>query len=171
MDRATFEHRHAAGRVRSRGQGQTRKREIAVVSFGVQLITALDPDGGIARPAEAHGARGDRIEHGPELARRPGNGAKDAGSRRLALERFLRLVEEAHVLDRDRGLIRECLDERDLAIAERSRSHTAKDHHPDLLIVAKQRHTQDGSASLGRGLQRGLVRRIREHVGNLDRLP
>src|SRR5947209_17937632 len=161
MDRATFEHRHAAGRVRSRGQGQTRKREIAVVSFGVQLITALDPDGGIAGPAEAQGARGDRIEHGPELARRPGNGAKDAGSRRLALERFLGLVEEAHVLDRDRGLIRECLDELDLAIAERSRSHTAKDHLPDLLIVAKKSNYQNGSERLLMGMQIVTCNRIR----------
>ena len=62
--------------------------------------------------------RGDRVEDGLKRVRRAGNDLQDLGDRGLSFERALRLVEEPYVLDRDRGLPRECLYQPDLMLGE-----------------------------------------------------
>ena len=71
------------------------------------------------RVAQARGALGDRVEHRLHVGRRARDHAQDLADRRLLVERVLRLVEEAHVVDRDRRLAREGLQQRDLVGRER----------------------------------------------------
>ena len=63
--------------------------------------------------------RHDRIEHGLRVGRRRADDAQDVGRRRLPSEGALRLVEEARVVQRDRGLARQSGQELELALVER----------------------------------------------------
>src|SRR5438034_2363961 len=67
---------------------------------------------------EAERALGDRVEDRLLVGRRARDRTQDGGERGLSIERRLRLVEEAHVLDGQRGLFREGLDEGCLAARE-----------------------------------------------------
>ena len=60
----------------------------------------------------------DGVVHGLHVGRRAADDAQDVGSGGLPGERLLRLVEQARVLDRDHGLVRERLRERYLLVVE-----------------------------------------------------
>ena len=77
-------------------------------------LAVVGEDEGRARATQTQFRRGDRIEDRSHIRRRTRDHAQDVAGRRLLLERFLRLVEKAHVLDRDGGLIGECFQQRDL---------------------------------------------------------
>ena len=68
------------------------------------------------RVAQPQRALGDRVEHRLHVGRRARDHAQDLADRRLLLERFLGLVEQAHVFDRDRRLVGEGLQQRDLLV-------------------------------------------------------
>src|SRR5712692_3976964 len=68
----------------------------------------LDPDdAAVIGMRQSNRVADDGIEDGPDRERRAAHDAEDVGERGLSLERLLRLVEEAYVLDRDRCLVRE----------------------------------------------------------------
>jgi hypothetical protein len=67
----------------------------------------------LARRVRQHG-----VEGGLQLARRTGNDTQHFRSRRLLLQRFAQLVEQARILDGDDGLSRKILEQRDLFVAE-----------------------------------------------------
>ena len=71
-------------------------------------------DVGRAGPAQLECGIRDRIEHGLNIRRRLADDAQYLACRQLSLERVLSFVEEAHVLDRNHSLVRECLEEADL---------------------------------------------------------
>src|SRR5439155_20650190 len=75
----------------------------------------------------------------PQLRSWPADRSEDLARRGLLVERLLRLVEEADVLDRDRGLIGEGLHEIDLSLRERADRLAADDEATDRPSLTQQR--------------------------------
>ena len=96
------------------------------------------------RLAEAQGLVDDRLQHRAHVVARVGDGPQHRRARRLPLEPFLCLVEETDVLDRDRALSGECLDECDLPIVERPHGAPRKEDHADRAIFFEHRYDQHG---------------------------
>src|SRR3990172_2982540 len=78
--------------------------------------------------AQAHRALSDRVEDRLDVRRRAADHAQDLTGRRLLLQRLrevavagLEFREEAHVLDRDHGLVGEGPEQSDLLFGERPR--------------------------------------------------
>ena len=88
----------------------------------------------------------DRVQHGLHIGRRTGDHAEDLGDRGLLLQRLLRLVEQADVLDRDRRLAGEGLDQRDLVRGEHSRLAPEEEDASVGAAFADQGHRQHGPA-------------------------
>ena len=91
--------------------------------------------------AEPSGALCNAVQHGLDIGGRAADDAEDLGRGRLLLERFgqfavarLQLVEHPHVLDRDRRLVGEGLDQFDLLRGERPHlgavDRQGSDRHP-----------------------------------------
>ena len=105
-------------------------------------VLTHDRHGRVVGVAESRGALGDRVEDGLDIRRRARDHTEDLGDGGLTLERLLRLVEQAHVLDRDRRLVGEARDELDLLRRERTDLVAAQRHHPDRLAVAQDRYAE-----------------------------
>ena len=71
------------------------------------------------------GAFRDRVEYRLHVGRRTGDDLQDIGGRGLPLQRFLGLVEQPDVLDRDHGLVGEGLQQLDVVIGETRRARAA----------------------------------------------
>ena len=85
---------------------------------------------------------------------------QDLGGRGLLLERFLRLVEQAHVLDRDHRLVGEGLEQLDLLSGESApRFHGRRTIAPMRLAVAQHRHAEHRAPVPPRSAMRRGVRR------------
>ena len=93
-----------------------------MVRYRAMNIAFHEPDDDVVRSAEARGALSDRVEHRLGVGGRAADDAQNLRCRRLLLERFLRLVEQPHVLDRDHRLGGERFEELDLFIGERRTS-------------------------------------------------
>ena len=88
-------------------------------------------------------------EHRLQIERRSADDLQHLGGRGLQLQRLrqiararLHLVEQAHVLDRDDGLVGEGLDKRDLPVGEAARLRTRQGDHADHFAVAVHRHRE-----------------------------
>src|SRR5258705_6682381 len=95
-------------------------------------IAVLTVDGGVERLAEASGALRHGVEHRLDVGGRARDDAEDLARRRLLFEGFGHLLvrrrerlvpfpelrEQTHVLERDHGLVRKRLEQRDLPVAE-----------------------------------------------------
>ena len=73
------------------------------------------------------------------------------------LERFLGLVEQARVLDRDHRLAREGLQQVDLALGEHARLGARHRDRAYDLALAQHRHRQHGAVAGEPGDVQGLV--------------
>ena len=136
----------------------------------LQLVAIGEIHGCRRGVAEAGCPFGDRLQHGQHVGRRARDHAQDFRDRRLLLQRFLRLVEQPHVVDRDRGLIGERLHERDLLLGEQPRLHPPQLDGADRPILAEQRHRQRGvmpDASLQLAADREVVLRSGSEVFDL----
>ena len=111
----------------------------------------------------------DDVEDRLKIERGSTDRLQDVGGRGLLLESFFRLVEEAHVLDRDGGLARERLEDLDLTRAEQRDVEPAHDDDPFDLRVAHDRDAEEGLRDV-RGRAGGVVVRIGADVLDLDRL-
>src|SRR5215471_13311679 len=98
--------------------------------------------------AESARARDDRIEDRLNVRRRARDDLQYLASRRLPVERVLRLVEQSDVLDGDNGLVGEALEKPDMRIGERPYLSAADDQSADGGSLLQQRHTQYGPDSL-----------------------
>ena len=124
--------------------------------------------------AESDSVAHDRLEHRLHVGRRGADHAKYRGSCRLLLQCLsqlararLHLVEQAHVLDRDHGLVGEGRDQLDLLLGERPDDAPRQADHADHRIPAQQRHAEHGSpVSLGLRLEPGELG-VLEHVGDV----
>ena len=86
----------------------------------------------------------DRVVDRLHVRLRSADDAKDVGSGRLPGERFLRLVEQARVLDGDHRLVGERLRERDLRVVEAPIAARRIADAADGAAVAQQGHEQRG---------------------------
>ena len=83
----------------------------------------------------------------------------------------LDLVEQSHVLDRDRGLVGEGRYKLDLLVGERPHLQARQRKHADRLALAQHRHTEQGPISpKPLRLDKGVVR-VSEHIGNVNDFP
>jgi hypothetical protein len=74
-----------------------------------------------ASAAQNAGPFGDRVEHRLDICRRAADDAQDLGRRGLPVERLLRFVEQADVLDRDHRLVGEDLQQPHVLVGEQAR--------------------------------------------------
>src|SRR5499425_2930507 len=107
--------------------GQSRRNRAVVGDRPQTSLLWLEEDS-IVRSAETRGAGDHCVEHGLEVRRRGTNDSQDLGGGGLLLQRLreipvalFQLLEKAHVLDGDHGLVGERLKELDLAVRERAR--------------------------------------------------
>ena len=100
---------------------------------------------------------GDRLEHRLNVAGRPADDAQDGRGRGLPLERLARLVEQAHVLDRDHRLVGEDLQQPDVLLGEVARLLAADADRADDFAVADQRHGQVAAVA---DLHRRILQRV-----------
>src|SRR2546430_14736054 len=99
----------------------------------------------VARATYAGGALGDRVEDRLDLGWRAGDHSEDLAGCRLPLERFFRLVEQADVLDSDRGLVGERFEQTDLLGCECVWFSSSQDENADDVVAAFQRNADDRS--------------------------
>jgi hypothetical protein len=92
----------------------------------------------IAAPGKSHSTIDDRIEYWLRIAERLADDAQYLRRCRLLLERFgefaralLFGLEQPHVLNRNYGLVGECLDQFDLLFGERPDDRTRQRDHAD----------------------------------------
>jgi hypothetical protein len=100
--------------------------QIAVIAIDAPHACAAQPEGTLD----------DDVEHRLHVRRRTGDHLQDFGSGRLPLQRLLGLVEQAGVLDRDNGLMGECLEQSDVMVSERASFFAGDSDRPDHAGVA-----------------------------------
>jgi hypothetical protein len=121
--------------------------------------------------AEQAGALGHRLEHRLHVGRRRADHLQHLGRRGLPVERLLRLVEEAHVLDRDGGLIGEGCQQLDLLVGECPHFLAPHDDDADDRVAADHRRAEHGAVA-AETLRLGLpVVGIGERIQDLHGLP
>jgi hypothetical protein len=105
--------------------------------------------------AQTQRASNDRVEHWLHVGWRAGDDPQDLPGRCLLLERLGQLaiprpelLEQARVLDRDHRLGGEGLDQRDLALRERSGLGPIEGQRPDRFAFPEQRDAQAGANPL-----------------------
>ena len=104
-------------------------------------------DGCVIRMAELDGVLDDRPEHAGKVFRRLAHRFEDLADRDLALERLASLGGESRIVDRDRGLVSECANQRDLAVAERAHVRPDERQHSNHARAAKERNSEDGAVA------------------------
>ena len=91
------------------------------------------------RRRELHRTLDHCLEERSEIESRAAHRSEDFCDGGLLVQRLLGLVEQAHVLDRDDGLVRERLKQVDLLIRERAHLHSAQSDRPDGGRAANER--------------------------------
>jgi len=100
---------------------------------------------------QAPAAVEDLVEHGRGIRDRAADHLQHFAGGSLALERFARFVEKAHVLDGDHGLVGEGLQQLDLVGREGARLAARDGDRPDGLALAHHGHDHLGTkAALAR---------------------
>jgi hypothetical protein len=129
--------RHRAGESFS----ERRLRVSVDVEMGANVEAAvLDmKEGAEVRGAQAHGVARDALEDRLYVGRRAADDLEDLRGGSLLLERLLRLVEQARVLDGDDCLVGERLDQRHLLVVEPGRFSARGRNVADRRSLAHQR--------------------------------
>jgi hypothetical protein len=83
-----------------------------------EAVAVTAEDAGLLRPAQPGGALRHGVENRLDVGRRAADHPQDLSRRRLLFEGLFRLVEQAHVLDGDDGLVGEGLEHLDLLVGE-----------------------------------------------------
>ena len=91
------------------GFGNLDAREVAVDRRLHQLLAFDQEDMRVARAADLGRARHHDVENRLEIGDRIADRAQDVGDRGLAIKRLPGFGEQAHILDRDHGLVGEGL--------------------------------------------------------------
>ncbi len=137
-------------------------------------LTVEAPHAARERAAQPDGVRDDHIEYWLEIGGRTGDNAQDLTSCRLLLERLgqlpvarLRLIEQAHVLDGNHGLVGERGHKFDLLGRKWPRGCSCQGYDADAASVSEQwdaEHCAEAAESLR--FMPGEFR-IGQHVGNV----
>ena len=102
----------------------------------VSVVADLVDDEHLARE-EVLATLQDRLEHGRRVGNRAADRRQHFAGRPLLIERFLGLVEQSNVFERDRGLIAEGSEQRDLALRERPHLLPPQQDHAERVAFAE----------------------------------
>src|SRR5262249_23609093 len=137
-----------AGRRPLVDRGRKRLREL----FGIGAVVRTDPDlavltheidRGVLAREEPLAALEDLVEDRFRIGDGTADRRQNLSGRALLLQRFVCLVEQANVLERNRRLIAEGLKQRNLALAEGPDLLAQQQDRPDRLTFPIQRGDQD----------------------------
>ena len=126
------------------------------------------PDPAQIRVAQPRRALGHRFEHRLQIERGPADDLQHLGDRGLLLERHFRLAREAHVLHRDRRLIRERLDQLDLPVTERARLRPPHRDDAHRCATTSERYRKERSETAELLCIPVRVRRVRVDIRDVD---
>ena len=117
---------------------------------GVDRVPIPERDADEGARKELQPALHDGVEHRLGIGGRVADDVQNLGSRRLLLQRLgqivgalAQLVEQPRVFDRDRGLIGERLEQRDVLVLERTHLGAADQDRAQCATFADQRHGED----------------------------
>ncbi len=112
-----------------------------------ELVADLPRQRRPVRFAQLGGGLDQNIQDLLQIEGRAADHLQYVGGRGLLMQRLgqlagtrLHLVEQPHVVDRDHRLLGECLQQRDLLVAERPPLHPGDDDRSDRLVLAQHRH-------------------------------
>ena len=134
-------------------------------------ITVVPGDKSELRLAQRRGPFRDRFEHGLHVRRRAADDLENLRRRGLPLPCLLGLVEQAHVLDGNHGLIGEGLQKRDLLVREWSRFSAADTDYADRISLAHQGNGQGAAEPSRSSSGTNDIIRVLENVGDRDNAP
>src|SRR5206468_3354316 len=123
----------------------------------------------VARTTYPSRALGDHVKDRLNLGWRGGDHPQDFARCRLPLQGLFGLVEQAHVLYRDRGLVGEGFEETDLLGRECVWFSSSQDENADDIVLAFQRDSDDRSDVEGTGAR--VVLGVRTRIHDRGRLP
>ena len=140
---------HASGYLRTVGphrvllvhEGELLRCDV-VVRDVVQLLAVVAEQVGEQAVAQRHRASHDRVEHRLHVGRRFADDLENLGGRRLPLERFLGLVEQPHVFDRNDRLVGKGPQQVDLPLRRLSRVGPGDHNRADRGALLQQRRPQ-----------------------------
>ena len=147
VDRPTFEHSAAGdGGLICRNDGPD-GRQRAVAGDDPEVIPFEALNGRVIGGAQAGGVCCERSGDGLEIRRGGRDHPQNLGGGRLLLQGLgqvggplLQLLEQARVGHRDRGLIRECLDDGDITGAVRASNVSRHDQDANGIIIVRERN-------------------------------
>src|SRR5262249_6089783 len=102
----------------------------------------LAHDRGLIRLTQLRRRLDQRVEHGLKIESRAADDLEHIGGGGLLPERFTKLIEQAHVLDGDHGLVSEGLDQLNLLLTEAPRLITNNSKDADDLPLAHEGHPE-----------------------------
>ncbi len=108
------------------------------------MISFHQPEGHGQAAEQVNAAFHDGVEDGLGVGRRAANHAQDFADHGLLLQRFLGLVEQTDVLDRNHRLGGEGLHQSRLLVGKRAYFGTADGYRPDWYSLAQQRGREYG---------------------------
>ena len=108
----------------------------AVSCYTLVHAVTLAGDSTLISLAQPGGSFDEGIQYRFEIERRAADDLENIGGRRLLLQRFTQLVEEARVLDGDDGLVGERGEQFYLFISESLQLRPSQYQHPDRGILA-----------------------------------
>src|SRR6266481_8673270 len=118
-------------------------------------LAVVKENGAVQTIAQANRALNDRIENRLHIVRRARNDSQDLAGGGLPAERLcqvavagLQLLEQAHVLDGDDGLVGESLKEGDLLIGEGPKLGSVDRNRPNGYALTQQRCRDEGTNPL-----------------------
>ena len=144
------------------------------VRYHVELLTVETVEDAETRVAQPHRVPDNRVEHRLDVSLRLADHLENFTRRRLSVERHaevgvacLQLLEQAHVLDGDDGLVGEGLEQLDLGRHERPRLDARHENRADGVPVAHHGHGEQAPEPAG---QRDAVRMfaVGQHVLDVD---
>ncbi len=133
-----------------------------------KISIRLAQDVALVRMGQPDRAVEDRLKDGIELEARTADRLQHLPHRRLALQRLVRLAEQAGEPDRDRRLVREGLDDSDLRRRERAWLIAGEGDDANRLAVPQHRHRHDGPHAGDSLHLEERVFRIVQDVGDMD---
>jgi len=143
--------------------------DIADVRDQPPAVTFKLRDRAVIRGAQPYRVHGDALEDPLEIEHRLAHVLENFRYRRLTLERLLGRGEEPDVLDRDRGLLCECLQERYFSRRERPWYPATRDDDSDDLPTAKKWNAEHRSLNARKLARPRVVLLVRRDVRDMDR--
>ena len=143
----------------------------ARIGFEVERLALLQVDDAVVRIAQLLRRADERVQHRLQIERRAADDLQHVGGRDLLMQRFLCLIEQGNIADRDDSLVRKRCNKLDLPPSEGLHPPAGQDEHAYHFSRANERHTE--SRALPRKSRRFGKRifGVDRNIGDLDGPP